>query len=62
MKDAITQLQGARDRYKRAWQGIGEPVVSIPLEYLGVAKLDGGPQVFISIKDLTALVQSVLRA
>ena len=60
VKDAITQLQGARERYKRICRGIGEPVVSVPLDYLGVAMSKGKPQVFISIKDLTTLVTSVL--
>ena len=59
MKDAIQQFEGARTRYKEAWRGIGEPVVPIPLEYLSVVNR-AAPQVFISLKDLTKLVSSVL--
>jgi hypothetical protein len=60
MKDAIKQLEGCRARYKARNKGIGEPLVTIPLEHLGV--LDGAaePIVFISIKDLIALVRSML--
>jgi hypothetical protein len=60
MKDVTSQLEGCRARYKAKNKGIGEPLIVIPLEYLGV--LDGAtePMVFISIKDLIALVRSML--